>query len=171
MTVGEKKIHPLICVSVLLQNKIKDTRTHIKLAAGQSAETTLRWLMITYRHRVGEHLSHVLGHCNGTCGLYFGGQVPQHGGLRLLICRWAAEESALSSSPSHCQTQTLNRHFVWFFFIIFFITFSEWGVQSFTHTDHSKDHNIAHYGVNMSPQIVYKWLTGIYNSESKIKMW
>lgn len=42
MTVGEKKIHPLICVSVLLQNKIKDTRTHIKLAAGQSAETTLR---------------------------------------------------------------------------------------------------------------------------------
>lgn len=120
MTVGEKKIHPLICVSVLLQNKIKDTRTHIKLAAGQSAETTLRWLMITYRHRVGEHLSHVLGHCNGTCGLYFGGQVPQHGGLRLLICRWAAEESALSSSPSHCQTQTLNRHFVWFFFIIIF---------------------------------------------------
>ena len=117
---GGKKIHPLICVSVLLQNKIKDTRTHIKLAAGQSAETTLRWLMITYRHRVGEHLSHVLGHCNGTCGLYFGGQVPQHGGLRLLICRWAAEESALSSSPSHCQTQTLNRHFVWFFFIIFF---------------------------------------------------
>ena len=120
MTVGGKKIHPLICVSVLLQNKIKDTRTHIKLAAGQSAETTLRWLMITYRHRVGEHLSHVLGHCNGTCGLYFGGQVPQHGGLRLLICRWAAEESALSSSPSHCQTQTLNRHFVYDFFCCFF---------------------------------------------------
>lgn len=43
-----------------------------------------------YRDWVSEDFSHVLGHCDGTCGCNFGHKMPEDGGIKSLFLRRGA---------------------------------------------------------------------------------